>query len=42
MMGGEVGADIKIWHDISNGATEEDLDRDAKNSLEFLRHTFRG
>ncbi len=42
MMGGEVGADIKIWHDISNGATEEELDLDAKNSLEFLRHTFRG
>lgn len=40
MMGGEVGADIKIWHDISEGASEAKLDEDAANSVQFLRHVF--
>lgn len=40
LMGGQVGADIKIWHDISNGATTEELDRDAANSVAYLRHVF--
>lgn len=40
LMGGEVGSDIKIWHDISNGASMEKLDQDAANSVAFLRHVF--
>lgn len=35
--GGEVGRDIRIWHDISRGATEEQLDRDAAGAVQFLR-----
>lgn len=42
LQGGEVGADIKIWHDISNGASTAQLDEDAKNSVAFLRHAFHG
>lgn len=37
-MGGQVGADIKIWRDISQGASEEQLDLDAKQALEFQRY----
>ena len=37
-MGGQVGADIKVWHDISKGASEEELDRDAKDALIFQRY----
>ncbi len=40
LMGGQVGSDIKIWHDISNGASMEKLDQDAANSVAFLRHVF--
>ena len=36
-MGGQVGADIKVWHDISKGASEEELDQDAKDALIFQR-----
>ena len=41
-MGGGVGNDIKIWRDLSGGATIEQLDRDAKGSVEFLRYVFSG
>ena len=37
-MGGQVGADIKVWRDISRGASEEQLDEDAKQALEFQRY----
>jgi len=37
-MGGQVGSDIKVWRDISNGATEEMLDRDAQEALRFQRY----
>ncbi len=40
LMGGEVGADIKVWRDISRGATVEQLDRDAEESVAFLRRAF--
>ncbi|MDR1800318.1 MAG: sugar phosphate isomerase/epimerase [Lachnospiraceae bacterium] len=36
-MGGQVGSDIKIWRDISEGATMEKLDMDAKNAVAFQR-----
>ncbi len=42
LMGGEVGSDIKIWRDISKGASEEQLDKDAAESVAFLRKTFEG
>lgn len=38
--GGGVGSDIKIWHDISKGASMEKIDRDAAESVTFLRKTF--
>lgn len=37
-MGGQVGADIKVWHDISRGANEARLDEDARRALEFQRY----
>lgn len=40
MMGGQVGKDIYLWRDISNGATSEELDRDAALSLAYLRELF--
>ena len=36
-MGGEVGNDIRIWHDLSNGCSDEKLDADAAASVAFLR-----
>ncbi|MGE4485994.1 MAG: sugar phosphate isomerase/epimerase family protein [Oscillospiraceae bacterium] len=39
-MGGQVGRDISIWRDISRGASPEDLDRDAAESVAFLRRVF--
>ncbi|SHK56964.1 D-tagatose 3-epimerase [Anaerocolumna jejuensis DSM 15929] len=38
--GGQVGSDIKVWRDLSQGATEEQLDEDARNSAAFLRYVF--
>jgi len=40
-MGGQVGSDIKVWRDLSNGATEEQMDIEIKKSLEFLKNAFR-
>jgi D-psicose/D-tagatose/L-ribulose 3-epimerase len=39
-MGGSVGRDIKVWRDLSGEATAEDMDRMAKESLQFMRATF--
>jgi len=36
-MGGTVGSDIKVWRDLSNGASDDQLDQDAKDSLIFSR-----
>lgn len=41
-MGGQVGSDIKIWRDISRGASEAELDADAKRSVEFQRYMWIG
>uniref|UniRef100_UPI002ED04D84 D-psicose 3-epimerase n=1 Tax=Bilifractor porci TaxID=2606636 RepID=UPI002ED04D84 len=38
LMGGEAGRDIKIWRDISKGASEEQLDRDAADAVCFQRY----
>ena len=42
MSGGGVGSDIKVWRDLSNGATMEQLDADARRSVEYLRYVFEG
>lgn len=41
-MGGQVGKDIKVWRDLSKGASEEQMDQEIKASLEFLRNAFKG
>ncbi|MCM1125871.1 MAG: sugar phosphate isomerase/epimerase [Lachnospiraceae bacterium] len=40
--GGGVGSDIKIWRDLSKGASDEMLDRDAAWSVSYLRSVFAG
>lgn len=40
--GGTVGSDIKVWRDLSRGASQQQLDDDAKNSVAFLRNVFSG
>lgn len=37
-MGGKVGSDIKVWRDISRGASEDQLDSDARDALNFSRY----
>lgn len=37
-MGGQVGKDIHIWHDISRGASEAQLDKDAQDAVTFQRY----
>ena len=36
-MGGQVGKDISIWRDLSNGASDAALDEEAAKSVQFLR-----
>lgn len=38
--GGQVGQDIKVWRDLSGNATEEQLDKELADSLEFVREVF--
>ena len=38
--GGTVGSNIKIWRDMVSDTSEEKLDEDAKNSLQFVKHVF--
>ena len=40
--GGMVGSDIKVWRDLSCGATEAQLDADAADSVSYLRYVFSG
>lgn len=37
-MGGEVGNDIKVWRDLSNNASEYQMDDAARQALAFSRH----
>jgi D-psicose/D-tagatose/L-ribulose 3-epimerase len=37
-MGGTVGSNIRVWRDISRGADEDKLDRDAREALAFSRY----
>ena len=41
-MGGKVGEDIKVWRDISKGATPEQMDQNITESLKFLKKAFLG
>ena len=41
-MGGQIGADIKVWRDLSNGATDAQLDEEAAKSVKYLRKVFEG
>lgn len=36
-MGGTVGKDIRMWHDLSNNCPDEKLDQDVAESVRFLR-----
>lgn len=38
IQGGTVGKEIKVWRDISKGADEAKLDKDAKDALDFSRY----
>lgn len=40
LKGGQVGKDIKVWRDLSNGAGEERLSRELAESLKFLKSKF--
>ena len=40
LMGGQVGKDISVWRDISRGATLEQLDQAAAQSVSYLRSVF--
>ena len=37
-MGGTIGSDIKVWRDLSLGADETEMDRQAKDALTFSRY----
>ena len=41
-MGGQIGQDIRIWHDLSGGCPDEKLDSDAAASVAFLRGLMNG
>lgn len=40
LVGGRVGADIKVWRDLSNGADEEQMDKYLAESIKFLKEKF--
>jgi len=40
--GGTIGSDIKVWRDLSDGASVDQLDQDAKDSAAYLRYVFSG
>lgn len=39
-MGGKVGQDVSIWRDLSKGASIEQLDKDAADSVAYLKKVF--
>jgi len=39
-MGGQVGQDIRVWRDLSEGAAESELDEAIRQSVAFCRKTF--
>ncbi|HBP38681.1 MAG TPA: sugar phosphate isomerase/epimerase [Clostridiales bacterium] len=40
LTGGQVGKDIKVWRDLSEGASREEMDARLSRSLKFLKHRF--
>jgi len=42
LMGGQVGADIKVWRDLSEGASVEIMNQKIAASLKFLKKSFLG
>ena len=40
--GGEVGKDIRVWRDLKEDCSEQVLDQEAKESLQFIRNAFEG
>ena len=40
LMGGQVGKDIKVWRDLSEGASVEEMNNRIAASLKFLRKNF--
>ena len=40
--GGTVGSDIKIWRELEKNTNDESLDKDAKESLAFIKNVFEG
>ena len=40
LTGGTIGSDIKIWREINKGSCPEQMDSDAKKSVDFLRFVF--
>lgn len=38
--GGEVGRDVRVWRDLSNGADEKTMDEYLKTSLAYLKRAF--
>ena len=42
LSGGEVGRDIRVWRDLSNGADEADMDRYITDSLKYLKECCQG
>lgn len=40
LAGGAVARDVKVWRDLSNGATTEEMDEMIRESLVFLRNSF--
>ncbi len=42
LSGGDVGKDIRVWRDLSNGADEAQMDEYLRKSLVFLKNKFEG
>ena len=40
--GGEVGADIRVWRELISDTSEVSLDKDAKESLRFIKNIMEG
>jgi len=40
LMGGQVGKDIKVWRDMSQGMTQDQIDRAVTKSLHFIKGKF--
>ncbi len=38
--GGQIGRDIHVWRDIKPDITDEKMDEDAKNAVEFERYIY--